>query len=177
MSEKDLNLDEDNNGEEPIVETPTGEEKDDKAFLDSVNEKTGKDFKSIDALAKTVKQIDKEFAKKGQLKEEVLGDKEEITQELLLVKNPEAETVLDDIKKLATDKYGGNLKKAYDNEGWIREKAKFEMTKRENLKKIKSPEAGIKTEEPITKLTDEDKRIADKYFGGDYTRYLKVKKN
>lgn len=180
MSEENLNHEEDikdetaNNGEgsENISET-------DQEFIDRVNEETGKNFKSVEAITKSLKQMDKDFAEKGQqTKKNVsqnLDNESDISEELLLIKNPEAETVLDDIKVVADSKYGGNKIKAYREESWLQEKATNEMQKEENIKKIKSPSSSVRSVEPSAKISDEDRRVADKYFGGDVTRYMKVK--
>jgi hypothetical protein len=168
----EIDEDETEEGDEEVKEG-------DQEFIDKVNKETGKNFKSVEAITKSLKQMDKEFAEKGQIKKEVKSvvadGNEDITEELLLVKNPEAETVLDDVKAVADAKYNGNRVKAYREEAWLQEKAKIEMQKEENIKKIKSPSSDVRHVEPSVKVTDEDKRIADKYFGGDIARYLKVK--
>ena len=179
MSEENLNHEEDiidettNNGEgsENISEV-------DQAFIDRVNEETGKDFKNIEGITKSLKQSDKDFAEKGQQTKKIVSQNNDIemSEELLLIKNPEAETVLDDIQIVADSKYNGNKLQAYRNETWLQEKATNEMQKEENIKKIKSPSSSVRSVEPSAKVTDEDKRIADKFFSGDITRYMKTKK-
>ena len=181
MTEEKSNLDEDIKDDETDEGDETEVSEKDQEFINKVNEETGKNFKSVEAITKSLKQMDKDFADKGQQKKvvkpvvKVTDSNEEITEELLLVKNPEAESVLDDVKAVADAKYGGNRVKAYREEAWLQEKAKIEMQKEENIKKIKSPSSSVRSVEPSAKVTDEDKRIADKYFGGDIARYLKVK--
>lgn len=182
MSEENLNREEDiidetavdGEGSENINE---GE----KEFIDKVNNATGKNFPSIEAIAKSLKQQDKDFAEKGQqAKKNVsqnVNNEIDITEELLLIKNPEAEIVLEDIRAVADSKYNGNKKLAYQEEVWLQNKAQIEMQKEENIKKIKKPSSSVRSVEPSAKATDEDIRIANKYFGGDINRYMKVKSN
>lgn len=182
MSEENLNhegdiIDETTNDGEGSENINEGE----KEFIDKVNNATGKAFPSIEAIAKSLKQQDKDFAEKGQqAKKNVsqnVNDEIDISEELLLIKNPEAEIVLKDIRAVADSKYGGNKRKAYQEETWLQNKAQIEMQKEENIKKIKKPSNSVRGVEPSAKVSDEDKRIAYKYFGGDINRYMKAKSN
>lgn len=180
MSEENLNHEED------IIDETTADgegseniNEGEKEFVDKVNSATGKNFPSIDAIAKSLKQQDKDFAEKGrQAKKNAsqnLDNESDISEELLLIKNPEAETVLDDIKVVAESKYGGNVIKAYREESWLQEKATNEMQKEENFKKIKSPSSSVRRVEAPVKITDHDRKMADQYFQGDMKRWLKYK--
>ena len=107
-----------------------------------INQATGKNFKSLEDVAKSLQQADIEFAKKGQepkepkiTKPEPVRD-DELAEEVLLTRHPEAELVIEDARKIARDK-GVSVLKAYRETKWLSQEAKSRAELQEEQEKSK----------------------------------------
>lgn len=152
----------------------------DDAFLKRVNEIEGRNYKSIEAYQKTVKERHKAFSESGQQKESSQEQKtsydDEVIEEVALAKYPEAEHVLDQAKDIAA-KTGRSLLKVLREESWLIDKAKSiseaKKEEEESKSKINAPSSRIQKEtkwdsitpEEVDKLSDEDFEKYSEYMG------------
>jgi hypothetical protein len=116
--------------------------------LAEYNKKVGKDYKSWDDVTKREKEVDKAFARGEHKKEEPKKTEsinDEVVEELLLSKHPEAEHILDDLKETAKLK-GVSVLKLYRESKYYQGEAKSisdaKKVEEENKSKIKSPSNG-----------------------------------
>lgn len=143
--------------------------------LAAINQKSGKNFKSLDDVAKSLKQADKLFAEQGQKAKEKAkssnpdnqpSNNEDVLEEIILVKHPEAEHVLKDIKQIAKST-GRNIMKVYREETWLQEKARAEEKRLKDEGKISSPASSIEGQgydaKKIGHLSARDKALMARY--------------
>lgn len=140
----------------------------DEAFLAKVNKIEGRNYKSIEAYEKSVKERARAFSEQGQQKKaeeksnttSSVADTEVFT-ELLLVRNPEAELVKEDLEQVAEAKYEGNLLKAYRAESWLQDKAKSlsekEQKKKESEGKTSTPSFTVDGKKTKLNLSEADR--------------------
>jgi hypothetical protein len=195
--EQDLNLDEEDDFEFEEDDNELSDDEKEKIALEIHNKKTGKSFKSWDDVAKSVKEADKAFAQhppkkkvenvtppvaqpveKPEGKPQTLDA--DLAEEVMLMRFPELASATDtrkELKELAALKGVSELS-LYKTTTYFQNKAKEESeSKKEmegNKERIGSPSApdgGV----PKTKVTKEDVKIAEKFFGGDIARYMKSK--
>lgn len=137
--------------------------------LQEYNKRVGKNYKSWDDVAKREKEADKAFAKGEHKKEEKTVPQSvdnEIVEELLLTKHPEAEFVMDELKKVA-EQTGKSILKLFRESKYFQGEAKAladaKKSEEEAKSKIKAPSNGTSssskmdfsnvTEEDIVKMT------------------------
>lgn len=172
---------EDNDVETDDLNSQDGEETTEEPMtLSEWNEKTGKNFKSWDDVAKSQKQIDKDFAQ-GKVKKEQpaqVNDFDDIT-EMFMVQNPVAEVVKDDLKTIADAKYNGSIIKAWKGEGWLRDKATaLENSKKEeeiSKSKISAPASFKGSNKSFENVTLEDLKKMSSSDKVKYTKYMASK--
>jgi len=96
--------DEDEDDETPESNGNEGEDSEVAALNDSAlteyNQRVGKNYKSWDEVEKSEKERDKEFVKKGTQKQASVVD-EDLAEEVLLTKHPEAEAKIEEIREQA----------------------------------------------------------------------------
>ena len=127
-----------------------GDDTDDEALsLAEYNQRVGKNYKSWDDIYKREKEADKAFAK-GEHKEKkeepkVIAVNDEIIEELLLTKHPEASYVIDELRNTASLK-GISVLKLFRESKYFQGEAKqlsdAEKSKEEAKSKIKQPTNG-----------------------------------
>jgi predicted Zn-dependent protease len=187
MSDEKSNL-EDREEEDIFDETETSNESEGDGTKDNVsaedealrvyNERTGKTFKSWDDVQKSTKEADKLFAK-GTHKQEEPSPSTSVApnvyeEELLTLKYPEAETILDDISDIAK-KMGKGILEVYRQEKWLQDKAKAVSEEirieQENKSKINAPSNGTptKTKDDIKSVKPED---VDKLSPSDKAKWV-----
>jgi hypothetical protein len=138
----------------------------DEQFLAKVNEIEGRNYKTVEDYKKTVKHRNEEFAKQGQ-KKETETVTPNLAEEILYVREPEAELVKDDIKIVAETKYNGDMLRAYREESWLKDKALLESEKKkqkeESEGKMSAPSSQITGEGKKIKLSDADRKLMASY--------------
>jgi|GEM_PF-3315120 hypothetical protein len=139
------------------------------------NERVGKSYKSWDDIAKREKEADKAFAKGEHKKEEtVVKDSpsvnDEVIEELLLTKHPEAEYVMDELKDVSKQT-GKSMLKLFRESKYFQGEAKSladaKQVQEESKSKINKPTSGagspkkdfsnVKTSEDVANLSDKEK--------------------
>ena len=106
--------------------------------------------------------------------------RDRLAEEVLISKIPElgkSESAMESIRIIA-EKTGLDIFTVVEQNEWIIEKAQSEAKREGNKNKVSDP-AGDVREDADAKLqiTKEDRRIADKFFGGNVKRYLKYKQS
>jgi len=122
----------------------------DEAFLKRVNELEGRNYKSIEAYKKTLKERNKAFATKP--KTEEVKNNPTVLENLYFKANPEAQGVWDMVKKEASA-----LKKdpfeLYESSEYLKGEAKARAVKEGNAGKVSTPSNHISTDT----ISEEDK--------------------
>jgi hypothetical protein len=118
--------------------------------LTEYNKRVGKNYKSWDDVANREKEADKAFAKGEHKKVEVKSEakssiNDEVVEELLLSKHPEAEHILDELKETAKLK-GVSVLKLFRESKYFQGEAKAiadaKKSEEEQKSKIKMPSNG-----------------------------------
>jgi len=146
-SDEDLKfLDELDEEPEDSEEEPDGSEKALEQFNTELKKRgLNKNYKSWDDVAKSEKQRDIDFAKKGMdKKEEVIEKKEEVVEKLpsnlserlLRVEKPESAFILDEIKK---DHPGKDVLEVYESSEYYQKEALVRAENERNKQRIANP--------------------------------------
>jgi hypothetical protein len=193
--EFDFEFEEDEDaGEEDV---PVTDEEAERIALDIHNKKTGKNFKSWDDVAKSVKEADKAFAqnpqkkkpeetpapqaqpvKKPEVKPQTLDAN--VVKQVMFLSFPELRTAPETLSELkeAAELKGVSELSLYESNQYLQNKAKAESNIQtetdKNKGRIAKP-SGSDGGVPKMKVTKEDVKMAEKFFGGDIKRYMKNK--
>lgn len=155
--------------------------------LETLNRVTGKTYKSLEDYAKSEKERDKLFAQTTPPKKEKPEPRPaqqamdpDIQEALLYATYPELRNAPETVKELqeAASLKGKSLFSIYKESTYLRNRAKDESSGTEedaNKERVFVPGPVVHPKKGETKPTEEDVRIATKYFHGDVERYMKVK--
>lgn len=152
-------------------------------FLDQVNKIEGRNYKSIDDYAKTVKERNKAFseqgrkakeeAEKAQEQSKTSGDK--YAEKLLILENKNSKYVMDELKEISKER-GIDILEAWDKFSWIRKeadsKAEEAEEKEKNGKKVSKPSAKVSGTGGTEDLSDADRALLSRR-PGLMEKYLK----
>lgn len=172
--------------DESLFEEDISEEEKSKIALETLNKITGKNYKSLDDYQKSEKERDRAFAQKKPQKESpkpkaVQQSVDQDMQEaLLFATHPELRDAPEAMKELkeAADLKGMSVFSVYKESYYLQNRAKEESSGSEeerNAGKVMSPSASVAPKKNDVKPTEQDVRIAQKYFHGDIERYMKAK--
>jgi len=128
--------------------------------------------KNRDAYNENLKTAYREF-----IKVNPWADSDDVISNIAKKFNPgeaiDTASLLSKIERAADESYPSEFRESQESK--IRAKILMEQ------EKINVGDGGMssssRSEKPDVKMTDEDRRIADKYFGGDIEKYLKYKKD
>ena len=127
-----------------------------------VNKVTGKHYKSIDDVAKSIKSADetiKNLGRQQQVAPQSQTSPDDI-EVLFYGSAPKAGLVKEDLKIIAEAKYGGSILKAWNNENWIQEKAESldreERRKATDAKKVLAPSGQPGGSNDYSAMTDDE---------------------
>ena len=133
----------------------------DEAVLKRINEIEGRDYKSIEAYQKTVKERQKAFAEKGQKEktEKVeVQTSNSVLKNLYFKANPEAEAIWETVEKEAA-----NLKRdpfeLYESSAYLKGEAMAIAKDTENNGKVSTPSQNVKGGNTLT----EEEQIEKKF--------------
>lgn len=135
--------------------------------IEAYNEKTGKQYKSWDDVAKSERERDKAFAQKGQQqKKEVKQDFPSSTLEerILKLEKPELASVLDELKADAQATGKSILELA--EVPYYQKKAQSISESKDNMGKVSSPSGDIQHEKKETDLEVISKKFSSRMPNG-----------
>lgn len=146
------------------VEKDEDTEVSNEAFLKKINEIEGRDYKTIEAYQKTVKERQKAFAENGQAK--VVADKKaidnngsnEVIKSLYFNANPEAKLIWDTVEKEAKN-LGKDPFELYESSAYLKGEAQALAEDGKNETKVSSPSGKIKEKETLTEEEEMEKKF------------------
>ena len=170
--EEDIFADEPETSNESEGDSSEADESADEA-LAVYNQQTGKNFKSWEDVKKSTREADKLFAKgahkEAPEKRATVTHDDEVVEELLLTKHPEAENVLDELKDIAKQK-GVSILKLYRESKYFQGEAKAiaesKKAEAETRSKVNVPSSGMRASSNNFKgmSYDEAKKLSDDDF-------------
>lgn len=173
--------------EEDLFEEDISEEEKSKIALETLNKITGKNYKSLDDYQKSEKERDKAFSQRKPQKEvpspkTTTSIDPDIQEALLFATHPELREAPEALKELreAADLKGKSVFAVYKESTYLQNRAKEESSipaGNPDAARVMAPSAAVPQKKSDIKPTEEDIRVANRYFGGNVERYLKVKKN
>lgn len=170
QGERDLNLGGGEENDESLDALFAGDDTDEESNLEKINKATGKDFKSMKEVAKSLSQLDKLFAqngakKKDEPKKESVSSMPKVIESMYFKANPEAKAIWTKVQKVA-QKMGRDPFEVYEDDdfSFLRAEAKAlhddseEVDK--NGKKINNPSKKvIGTKSSNVELSDGDRAL------------------
>lgn len=119
-------------------------------LLALVNSATGKDFKSIDGLSKTIKQMDVDNSRRGEVKETVTPTPQTpeqvvpsgISERLLVVEQPLAKMVISELRTEA-ERSGRDIYDVWSGSQFFQQEAKVRYQNHKNKTRVATPGAPL----------------------------------
>lgn len=162
--EEESNLEEEEESVNTSAETDEESEESSEDILAQINKGASKKFKDVSQVVKALKQVDKDFIKKGTKKEDETELKPQgIEERMLKLENPDSEHVLDEIRKDA-ELSGKSVTQLWDTVPYYQKKAQSiaeEVKRKEKAEdRIGEPSSQRPAGKGVT-LSPESKRLAN----------------
>ena len=126
-------------------------------FLERYNAEFGTNFKSVEAIKESQKNLRRAVSEKGQAKKEEQTFLQKYAEDVLLARHPEAEFVIDELKEEA-ERTGKDIIDLYKSSTFIQKeaKARAEEEQANASKKVNVPDAGSSAKQiDFSRMTSE----------------------
>ncbi len=126
-------------------------------FLERYNAEFGTNFKSVEAIKESQKNLRRAVSEKGQIKKEEQTFLQKYAEDVLLARHPEAEFVIDELKEEA-ERTGKDIIDLYKSSTFIQKeaKARAEEEQANASKKVNVPDAGSSAKQiDFSRMTSE----------------------